>query len=72
MWIEPERFYSVKETGDKLGIGRDAVVSLIKKGKLPAVMYPRMRGKGANVKRMVLGADIIRFIEKHRGGNMAA
>lgn len=66
MWIEPERFYSIYETASILNVSRDMVDRQIKKGHLPAVKYPQAGGRGRNVKKMILGSDIIRFIENHK------
>lgn len=63
-WIEPERFYTVYETAAILNVSRDMVLRLIVNGHLPAVKYPKAGGRGKNVKRMILGRDIIRFIEE--------
>jgi excisionase family DNA binding protein len=65
-WIEPDRFYTVYETAALLNTSRDSVTSLIERGELKAVIYPQMRGKGRNVKRMVLGQDLINFIERRK------
>lgn len=65
-WIEPERFYTVYETAAILNVSRDMVLRLSEKGHLPAMKYPRAGGRGRNVKRMILGRDIIRFIEESK------
>jgi excisionase family DNA binding protein len=64
-WIEPERFYTIDDTASILNIGRDSVRRLIERGQLPAVKYPKMGGKGKNVKWMILGTLLIQFIELH-------
>jgi excisionase family DNA binding protein len=66
MWIEPDRFYTIYETAAILNVSRDQVDRAIKKGELPALKWPRLGGKGRNVKKMILGSDLIRFIENHK------
>lgn len=70
MWIEPDRFYTIYETAAILNRSRDCVGRIIKNGDLPAVKYPRMGGKGKNVTRMILGSDLIRFIDRHKEGGV--
>ena len=65
-WIEPDRFYTVYETAAILNVSRDMVIRLIEKGTLKAVKYPQAGGKGKNVKRMILGQDLIDFIERRK------
>ena len=63
-WIEPDRFYTVYETAAILNVSRDMIIRQTDKGNLKAVKYPQAGGKGKNVKRMILGQDIIQFIER--------
>jgi hypothetical protein len=58
---------SVKETAGELAISRDSVVRLIRNGHLLAVEFPKMGGRGRNVKRMVDDEEIDRF-KKRNGG----
>jgi len=67
MWIEPDRFYSIYETAAIFNVSRDQVVRAVDSGKLPAMKWPKLGGKGRNVKKMILGSDLIRFIESHKG-----
>jgi excisionase family DNA binding protein len=63
-----EKLYSIKETAHLLSVGRDSVVRLIKNGHLKAVYYPRMGGRGANVKRQVRRGEIQRFLRENEEG----
>lgn len=43
-----EKMLSVKEVAYALGVSRDSVSRLIRRGELRAVRLPRMGGRGAN------------------------
>jgi excisionase family DNA binding protein len=43
-----EKMLSVKEVAYVLGVSRDSVSRLIRRGELKAVRLPRMGGRGAN------------------------
>lgn len=43
-----EKMLSVKEVAYVLGVSRDSVSRLIRRGELRAVRLPRMGGRGAN------------------------
>jgi excisionase family DNA binding protein len=58
---------SVKEVAGMLGIGRDSVVRLIRRGHLKAVEFPPMGGRGKNKKRMVDDDEVGRFKERNGG-----
>lgn len=57
------RLLAIKEVAGLLGVGRDSVVRLIKRGALKAVEFPTMGGSGRNVKRMVSEREVRRFLE---------
>jgi excisionase family DNA binding protein len=57
---------SVKEAAGDLAVGRDSVVRLIKRGELKAIVFPRMGGKGKNVKRMIEDTEIESFKQQHK------
>jgi excisionase family DNA binding protein len=61
---------SIKEAAGELSVGRDSVVRLIKRGELRAVEFPRMGGKGVNVKRMVEDDEIRSFKERRAIGRL--
>jgi excisionase family DNA binding protein len=65
------RFYTVFEVAAILNIGRDSVMRLVHSGKLKAMKYPRMGGRGRNVKWMVAECDLKDFIDRNRGGAAA-
>jgi excisionase family DNA binding protein len=43
-----EKMYAVKEAAGVLGVSRDSVMRLIRAGKLKAIRFPRMGGRGKN------------------------
>jgi len=63
-----EKMYSPKEASGPLNCSRDSVVRLIRNGALRAVEFPRMGGRGMNVRRMVPESEIRRFLERNRAG----
>jgi excisionase family DNA binding protein len=62
-----EKMYSLKEAAGPLGCSRDSVVRLIRRGHLQAVEFPRMGGRGKNVKRQIPESELQRFLERNRG-----
>ncbi|TAK32383.1 MAG: DNA-binding protein [Chloroflexota bacterium] len=58
--IKPDIVYSPQEAAAALGVGRNTIMALIRRGDLPA-MKPGAR----NWK--ILGADILRLWEKRQG-----
>ena len=58
------RLLSVKEVAFFLGVGRDSVVRLIKRGYLETFEYPTMGGRGKNKKRMIPEMEVARFLEE--------
>jgi len=70
MGSEFEKLYSIKEATAPLGLSRDSVVRLIQRGKLKAVHYPRMGGRGRNRPRRIRHSEIVRFLrECEEGGD---
>ena len=61
-----EKMWSVKEVAFVLGVSRDSVSRLIRRGELKAVRLPRMGGRGANRIYRVPEAAVDHF----RTGNM--
>jgi excisionase family DNA binding protein len=57
------RLLAIKEAAFVLGVGRDSVVRLIKRGKLECFEFPTMGGQGKNKKRMIPETEITRFLE---------
>jgi excisionase family DNA binding protein len=57
------RLLSIKEVAFILGVGRDTVVRLIKRGHLETFEFPTMGGRGKNVKRMIPEMEVMRFME---------
>ena len=55
----------VKEVAAILGISRDAVTRLIKNGELAAVRFPKMGGKGKNVKWGIEPEEVERFKDRN-------
>ena len=62
-----EKMYSLKEAAGPLGCSRDSVVRLVRGGHLQAVKFPRMGGRGRNVKRQIPESELRRFLERNRG-----
>lgn len=60
-----EKLLSIKEVADIMGVGRDTVVRLIKAGYLKAVVFPRLGGRGKNVKRQVSLGEVRRFLARY-------
>jgi len=58
------RLLSIKEVAGILGLGRDSIVRLIRRGKLKALELPPMGGKGKNVKRLVSEKEVERFLDR--------
>lgn len=59
-----EKMYSIKEAGAVLDVSRDSVVRLIRRGKLKAVHFPRMGGRGVNRGRRVRQSELQRFLKE--------
>ena len=62
-----EKMYSLKEAAGPLGCSRDSVVRLIHRGHIQAIEFPRMGGRGKNVKRQIPESELRRFLERNRG-----
>jgi excisionase family DNA binding protein len=62
-----EKMYTPKEAGGPLNCSRDSVVRLIHNGSLGAVEFPKMGGRGTNVKRLIPESEIKRFLERNKG-----
>jgi excisionase family DNA binding protein len=61
-----EKMYSLKEAAGPLGCSRDSVARLVRSGHLQAVEFPRMGGRGLNVKRQIPESELRRFLERNR------
>jgi hypothetical protein len=64
---EKSMLLSRKEVGGELGISPDSVTRLTKNGELKAVEFPKMGGRGKNVKRMFEREEIDRFKARNGG-----
>jgi excisionase family DNA binding protein len=60
------KMYSVKEVAGMLGVGRDTVMRLIRRGRLKAVKLPICGGRGKNVTYRVSEGDIGDFLRACR------
>lgn len=60
------KMYSVKEVAGLLGVGRDTVMRLIRRGKLRAIKLPICGGRGRNVTFRLAENDLGEFIRVHR------
>jgi excisionase family DNA binding protein len=60
------KMYSVKEVAGMLGVGRDTVMRLIRRGRLRAVKLPVCGGRGRNVTYRVSDGDIGDFLRRCR------
>ena len=63
-----EKMFSVKEAAGYLGVARDSVVRLIRRGRLRAVKFPVMGGRGQNVTWRIPSEELARFIKENLGG----
>ena len=57
-----EKLLSIKEVADALAVSRDSVSRLVRRGELKAVEFPRMGGRGRNVKRQIRIGEVRRFL----------
>lgn len=62
-----EKMYSLKEAAGPLGCSRDSVARLVRGGHLRAVEFPRMGGRGLNVKRQIPESELKRFLTRNGG-----
>jgi excisionase family DNA binding protein len=62
------KLYSIKEAAPLLGVERDSVSRLIRRGKLKCVELPQMGGRGKNKKRLIPEAEIDRFLRENFNG----
>ena len=60
------KMYSVKEVAGMLGVGRDTVMRLIRRGRLKAVKLPVCGGRGRNVMYRISEGDIGAFLNACR------
>ena len=69
--INPEKFYSVKETAAILGRSDDTVIRLNNRGFLKALVLPGRSDKRRRIYlcRSFQGAEIIRFINLYMNRN---
>jgi len=65
-----EKFYSVKEVSEFLGLSRDTVVRQIRNGHLKAFVLPSKSSRRKRVfeTRRVQGAEIDRYVREHMSG----
>jgi hypothetical protein len=63
--IQPEKWYSVKETGAFVNFSEDTVIRQINRGFLKAFVLPGRSDKRHRIyrSRRVQGAEIIRYIK---------
>jgi excisionase family DNA binding protein len=58
------RLLSIKEVAAILGVSRDSVVRLIRRGELEVFDFPTMGGRGKNRKCMIPEYEVMRFLER--------
>jgi excisionase family DNA binding protein len=58
------RLLSIKEVAAILGVSRDSVVRLIRRGELEVFDFPTMGGRGKNRKCMIPEHEVMRFLER--------
>lgn len=58
------RLLAIKEAAWILGIGRDSVMRLIRRGELEAFEFPTMGGRGKNMKRVIPETEVVRFLQQ--------
>jgi len=64
--VPNEKMYSVKEVAGMLGVGRDTVMRLIRRGRLRALKLPVCGGRGRNVTYRVSEGDVGEFLRACR------
>jgi excisionase family DNA binding protein len=57
-----EKMLSVKEVAGVLGVSRDSVVRLVRRGHLKCVVFPQMGGHGRNPGRRFREGEVRRFL----------
>jgi excisionase family DNA binding protein len=57
-----EKMYAVKEAAGILGVSRDSVMRLIRAGRLKAIRFPRMGGRGKNFTWRIRFSDLSDFL----------
>ncbi len=60
--LEVEKMLSVKEVAGVLGVSRDSVVRLVRRGHLKCVVLPQMGGRGRNSGRRFRETEVRRFL----------
>jgi len=57
-----EKMFSVKEVAGILGVSRDSVVRLVRRGYLKCLVLPQMGGRGRNPGRRFREGEVRRFL----------
>ena len=57
-----EKMLCVKEVAGILGVSRDSVVRLVRRGHLRCVVFPQMGGRGRNPGRRFREGEVQRFL----------
>jgi hypothetical protein len=65
MFPQFEKLYSPKEAAGILCCSRDAVVRMMNRGDLDYIQFPRMGGRGINVKRLLRESVLVLFLRKN-------
>ena len=60
-----EKMLRVKEVAGALGMGRDSVVRLIRRGAIKVVSVPRMGGYGVNATYLIPETELRAFLKRN-------
>ena len=60
-----EKMLRVKEVAGALGVGRDSVIRLLRRGHLKGISLPRMGGTGTNVLYLIPESEIRSFLKRN-------
>ena len=63
--IPDEKLMCVREVAGALGVGRDSVVRLVRRGHLKGVSLPRMGGRGSNVIYRIPESELLLFLKRN-------
>lgn len=69
--VQPEKWYSVKESAAFLGLSEDTMIRQVNRGLIQAFCLPnqRRRSRRPYVVRRIQGCELIRYIRNHMGRN---
>ncbi len=63
--IPTEKMMCVRDVAGALGVGRDSVVRLLRRGHLRGVTLPKMGGYGSNVTYRIPESEVRLFLKRN-------